>query len=138
MCNRAIFDNMALVRGYCNCSQTRFTFMWTAANALLSRASILTMIDPSSSGSGSELERFKVLFDASALPDANKKAYVKNLHALLSLPMQVQHFPWTAVNSPPTLLEVIYFKYTVAHEQSRGLGKKLLRAATTSNYADLD
>jgi hypothetical protein len=39
---------------------------------------------------------------------------------------------------PPTILEVIYFKYTVAQEQSRGVGKKLLRAATTRNYRDLD
>jgi hypothetical protein len=38
----------------------------------------------------------------------------------------------------PTLLEVIYFKYTVAHEQTRGLGKKLLHAATSANYQALD
>jgi hypothetical protein len=52
--------------------------------------------------------------------------------------MHVQHFPWTPINNPPTILEVIYFKYTVASEQSRGLGKKLLKAATTDNYESLD
>lgn len=125
-------------RAYGTSELTRFTFMWTAANALFSRSSILTMIDATTSGSGSELERFRVLFDGASLSDTDKKAYVKNLHALLSLPMQVQHFPWAAVNSPPTLLEVIYFKYTVAHEQNRGLGKKLIGAAITKNYATLD
>ena len=57
---------------------------------------------------------------------------------VLALPMHVQYFPWAPVNSPPTILEVIYFKYTVAHEQTRGLGKKLFRAATTKNYHALD
>jgi hypothetical protein len=125
-------------RSYGTSELTRFTFMWTAANALFSRGSILKMIDPTTSGNGSELERFRILFDGSLLSDVDEKAYVKNLHALLALPMHVQHFPWVAVNSPPTLLEVIYFKYTVAHEQNRGLGKKLLQAATNANYHALN
>jgi hypothetical protein len=125
-------------RAYATSELTRFTFMWTAANALFSRGSILKLIDPSTVANGSELERFRVLFDVAGLPDSDVKAYLKNLHAILSLPMHVRHFPWSAVNSPPTVLEVIYFKYTVAHEQSRGLGKKLLRAAATSNYQALD
>jgi hypothetical protein len=125
-------------RAYGTSELTRFTFMWTAANALFSRGSILKVIDPTTAGSGSELDRFRVLFDGALLSDIDEKAYLKNLHALLSLPMHVQHFPWVAVNSPPTLLEVIYFKYTVPHEQSRGLGKKLLQAATTTNYHALD
>lgn len=121
-------------RAYGTTELTRFTFMWTATNALFSRGSILKIIDPTTTGNGSELERFRILFDGSLLPDVDEKTYVKNLHALLALPMHVQHFPWIPVNSPPTLLEVIYFKYTVAHEQNRGLGKKLLQAATSGNY----
>ena len=41
------------------------------------------------------------------------------------------------MSSPSTILEVIYFKYTVSTEQTHGLGKELLRAATTKNYHDL-
>lgn len=33
---------------------------------------------------------------------------------------------------------MIYYKYTVAHEQTRGLGKKLFHAATSANYLPLD
>jgi hypothetical protein len=125
-------------RAYGTSELTRFTFMWTAANALFSRGAILKMIDPASSGTGSELERFKVLSKGASLAATDEQAYLKALHSLLSLPMHVQHFPWISVNTPPTLLEVIYFKYTVPHEQTRGLGKKLLQAATTSNYIALD
>jgi hypothetical protein len=125
-------------RAYGTTELTRFTFMWTATNALFSRGSILKLIDPTTTGSGSELERFRVLFDGSLVSVGVVKAYVKNLHALLALPMHVQYFPWTSVNSPPTLLEVIYFKYTVSHEQNRGIGKKLLQAATSANYHALD
>jgi hypothetical protein len=125
-------------RAYGTSELTRFTFMWTATNALFSRDSVLKLIDPSIAAKGSELERFRVVFDGSSLPDLDVKAYIKNLHAILSLPMHVRHFPWAAVNSPPTLLEVIYFKYTVAHEQTRGLGKKLFHAAANTNYGALD
>jgi hypothetical protein len=112
--------------------------MWTATNALFSRGEILKLIDPSASGTGSELERFKILFKGASLAPGDEQAYVKLLHTLLALPMHVKHFPWASVNSPPTLLEVIYYKYTVAHEQTKGVGKKLLLAATTSNYSLLD
>jgi hypothetical protein len=92
-------------RAYGTSELTRFTFMWTAANALFSRGSILSLIDPSTSGIGSELERFRILFDGSWLADVDEKAYVNNLHAILSMPMHVQHFPWTAVNSPQLCLK---------------------------------
>jgi len=52
--------------------------------------------------------------------------------------LHVRHFPWASVHTPPTILEVIYFKYTVTREQSRGVGRKLLRAAITGNYRHLD
>ena len=36
------------------------------------------------------------------------------------------------------MLEVIFFKYTLAHEQTRELGKKLSAAASSGSYAALD
>jgi|688.fasta_scaffold245820_1 hypothetical protein len=117
---------------------TRFTFLWTAANALFARTNVLHLLDPNIASRSTELERFRVLFNSSNLSTAIITAREKSLHSLLRLPMHVQHFPWTPINNPPTILEVIYFKYTVPNEQSRGLGKKLLKAATTGNYESLD
>lgn len=117
---------------------TRFTFLWTAANALFARTEILHLLDPSLGNGASELQRFRVLFNNSGISAADITKVEKTLHSLLALPMHVQHFPWVAINNPPTILEVIYFKYTVPAEQSRGLGKKLLQAATTGNYSALD
>jgi hypothetical protein len=88
-------------RAYGTSELTRFTFMWTAANALFIRDTVLKLLDPSRAAKGSELERFRVLFDGSSLPNSDVNAFVRNLHAILSLPMHVQQFPWTAVNLPP-------------------------------------
>lgn len=125
-------------RAYALNELTRFTFMWTAANALFARTEILHLVDPTIGSGMSELQRFQVLFNESGLGASDIAAKEKTLHALLALPMHVQAFSWTPINSPPTILEVIYFKYMVPSEQTRGLGKKLLHAATTSNYSALD
>lgn len=117
---------------------THFMFLWTATNALFARTEILHLLDPSLSNGASELQRFRVLFNNSGVSATDVAAMETKLHSLLALPMHVQHFPWVAINNPPTILEVIYFKYTVPSEQSRGLGKKLLHAATTGNYSSLD
>jgi hypothetical protein len=125
-------------RAYGLSELTRFTFMWTATNALFARSPIIELLDPTAGTKASELARFRVLFQHCGLPPHDVNALEATLHSVLTLPMHVQYFPWASVNSPPTILEVIYFKYTVASEQTRDLGKKLLRAATTNNYHDLD
>ena len=117
---------------------TRFTFLWTAANAIFARNEILHLLDPALGNRATELERFRVLFNNAGISAADIAKTEKTLHSLLALPMHVKHFPWGAINNPPTILEVIYFKYTVPAEQSRGLGKKILQAATTRNYSALD
>lgn len=117
---------------------TRFTFAWTAANALFSRDEVLVLLDPAAPTRRSELDRFRVLYEHSGVSAADVNGIVTKLHKLLQLQMKVQHFPWPSVNTPPTILEVIYFKHTVPKEQTRGLGKKILHAITTGNYADLD
>ncbi len=117
---------------------TRFTFMWTATNALFARSAVIELLDSTAPSKKSELDRFRILFQHCGLPRTDARAIEHILHSLLALPMHVKHFPWSSVNKPPTILEVIFFKYTVANEQSRGLGKKLLQAATTNNYEALD
>ena len=117
---------------------TRFTFAWTAANALFSRDEILVLLDGTAASRHSELDRFRVLFEHSAIPAVDVSITVNKLHALLSLRMHVKHFPWPSVNNPPTILEVIYFKHMIAKEQTRGIGMKLKKAMTTGNYSELD
>ena len=125
-------------RAYGMTELSRFTFAWTAANALFSRTAILELLDPTPETRRSELERFRVLFEHSGLPASAIRAHEVNLQSILALPMHVGYFPWPAINTPPTILEVIYFKYMVASEQGRGIGRKLLRAAATNNYSELD
>jgi hypothetical protein len=125
-------------RAYGLSELTRFTFMWTAANALFARSAIIELLDPAAGSKRSELDRFRVLFQHCDPPVGDAKATETTLHSLLALPMHVQHFPWASVNTPPTILEVIYRKYTVASEQNRGLGKKVLQVITTGNYTALD
>jgi hypothetical protein len=123
---------------YCVQELTRFTFMWTAANALFARSSIIGLLDPAAGSKKGELDRFRVLFQHCGLARNDAATFEATLHKLLASEMEVKHFPWASANSTPTTLEVIYFKYTVASQQSFGVGKKLHRAATTKNYSGLD
>ena len=117
---------------------TRFTFMWTATNALFARPAILNLLGGNLGAKLPELDRFRVLLQKSSLPATDVTSYESKLHSLLATEMQVEHFPWSARVGPVTTLEVIYHKYTVASEQARGVGKKLHHAATAKNYSGLD
>ena len=130
---RAVSD-----RAYSLNELTRFTFLWTATNALFARPAILDILDRAAASKTSELDRFRVLYQYCGLSSVDARGFECTLHTLLALPMHVRHFPWRSVNTPPTILEVIYYKYTVAHEQNRGLGKKLLAAAISNNLGGLD
>jgi len=117
---------------------TRFTFMWTAANALFSRTAIIHLLDKTTGASASELECFRVLFDHSSISVAEVSRIEAVLHKVLSSEMHVKHFPWVTRSSTITTLDVIFSKYTVARHQKTGLGKKLSQATKTGNYGKLD
>jgi hypothetical protein len=125
-------------RAYAMNEITRFTFIWTAANALFARSEILKILDPAFSDHASELERFRLLFNHSGMSPADVISAQEILHTLLSQPMHVQQFPWTSFNNPPTVMEIIYFKYTTPRERSRGIGRRLSTAARTGSCANLD
>jgi len=125
-------------RVYCMQELTRFTFMWTAANALFARSSIIDLLDSTAGSKKGELDRFRVLFQHCGLAGKDVIPFETTLHKLLASEMEVKHFPWASTTSPPTTLEVIYFKYTVASERTLGVGRKLRQASTTKNYSDLD
>jgi len=117
---------------------TRFTFMWTATNALFARPAVLNLLDSSLKAGASELDRFRALLRVSGLPPADASAFETKLHTLLDTEMQVEQFPWASGAGPVRTLDVIYHKYTVATEQARGVGKKLGHAVTNRNYSGLD
>jgi hypothetical protein len=112
--------------------------MWTATNALFARPAVLEVLDRHAGTKRTELDRFRVLFADCSLPSADLQAIKLKLHSILELPMHVEHFPWNAFNTPPTILEVIYFKHTVAAEQARGIGKKRYQAAANNDLSALD
>lgn len=117
---------------------TRFTFLWTAANALFSRPAIIHLLDKTTGANASELECFRVLFDHSSISVSEASSLEAVLHKVLSSEMHVKHFPWPTRSSTITTLDVIFSKYTVARQQQMGLGKKLSQAAKTGSYSKLD
>lgn len=125
-------------RAYAMNELTRFMFMWTAANALFARLEVLSILNSNIKMNASELDRFKVLFNHSQLTLSDISSKEEILHKLLSLPMNVKNFPWENLKRSPTILEVIYYKYTVEKEQRNPFGRRLLNVATTNNYSQLD
>lgn len=110
--------------------------MWTAANALFVRDSITSSI--AHPNSKSELDRFRVLYRKTALSAQEEAWTLQTLHSLLNLEMRVKHFPWPTASVHPSVLEVIYYKHTVADQQALGFGKKMFEAISTNNYIKLD
>jgi hypothetical protein len=117
---------------------TRFTFMWTAANALFSRPAIIDLLDQTMGANATELESFRVLFRHSSLSVTEATGFESVLHKLLASEMHVDHFPWGLRSSPITTLDVIFHKYTVAKQQKTSIGNKLSQAITTGSYSNLD
>ena len=125
-------------RSYSILELTRFTYMWTATNALFARPAVIELLDSTRRSRGTELERFRILYNHSDFSFSKSEEMISTLHTLLSLSMEVQHFPWEAKNNPPTILEVIYFKHTAQKEKNNDFGQKLLNVIQTDNYASLD
>jgi hypothetical protein len=117
---------------------TRFTFMWTAANALFSRPSLIDLLDSSLGPNPKEFDSFRVLFEHCGLASADIAAYEKTLHSILTTEIKPDYFPWASGTTPITILDEIYFKYTVAKQQGLGIGKKLHKSITTKKINDLD
>jgi len=115
---------------------TRFTFMWTAANALFVRPTITDLIAQRSTRS--ELDRFRILYEKTAMDTAEEARLLVTLHSLLSVTVKVKHFPWPTVGTYPTLLELIFHKHTVPDQQRMGIGRKMHQAINSNNLNLLD
>ena len=117
---------------------TRFTFMWTAANALFARPAILQVLNPTAGSLKGELPKFRVLFKHSAIPPSDETKYTTDVHKILDKAVNIRNFPWLTHVTRPTLLQVIYYKYTTDSEKGRSIGKTIFAATQTRNYKDLD
>jgi hypothetical protein len=115
----------------------RFTYLWTAANALFSRPAIFSLLGGAASTVG-ELKRVRVLHQIANIASATQLAHLKTLHTILDVPMKVHDFPWLPAGTTPKLFEVIYYKYTTSSEQARPFGRSLAAASSAGTISALD
>jgi hypothetical protein len=104
---------------------TRFTYVWTAANALFSRDQVLSYLHKGSPPKG-ELERFRVLHQKSGLSPSDEANALKILHTTLSLARHPDEFPWASVPAL-RLIDVIYYKYTPDTYKALGAASKAIQ-----------
>jgi len=117
---------------------TRFTFMWTAANAVFARPSLVSLFDRSIGAAPSEPVAFGAMYRASALDPSIERDHLKTLNQIVGMSQTPKQFPWLPAGAPITVAHVIYYKYTTDHEKQRGVGKKLATALSTGVYQPLD
>lgn len=89
---------------------TRYTYAWTAANALFARDHVLRHVAPKALPKG-ELQRFRLIHSIAALPSVDEAAYLTRLQHTLSLVRQPDAFPWAPLTSV-RIIDLIYHKYT--------------------------
>jgi hypothetical protein len=119
------------------CETTLFAYIWIALNAIFARPSLLGILDPASHAARSEIDRFRVVLNAAALSPSEISAAHATLISVLNLTVKADNFPWLPT-STPTVAQVIYYKYTSAEEQNRGVGKRLGLAIAAGNLSTLD
>ena len=104
---------------------TRFTYVWTAANALFSRDRVLQRIAPGPLPSA-ELERFRVIYTAAQLSHAAEASYLAPLHTTLGSVRKPEAFPWAPLASV-RIIDLIYYKYTPDFYKGKGETAKAIQ-----------
>ncbi len=97
---------------------TRFTYTWTAANALFGRDEVLRPV-VSGTPPGGELARFRAIYALAALTSAEETAYLAPLHTTLSLTRVTNAFPWATLPAV-RVIDLIYYKYTPSGYRTKG------------------
>ena len=105
---------------------TRFTYVWTAANALFSRDRVLERIASGPLPTG-EFKRFRVVYDAAKLSQAEEISYIEPLHATLGLVRRPDTFPWASLEAV-RIIDLIYHKYTPGLYKTKGETAKAIGA----------
>ncbi|MCW9023776.1 MAG: hypothetical protein OQK73_03760 [Gammaproteobacteria bacterium] len=113
----------------------RFNLAWSGLNALFARSSILSLLPPASARS--ELERFRVLYNNANLDSAKVSSYEDTLRKILSVTITTR-IAGVPDGTPVTTLHALHYKYTPIEAKTRGVGRKVTEALSTSNYAVLD
>jgi hypothetical protein len=117
---------------------TRFNYMWTGANALFSRDSILSLAKQPLPKLDSELHRFEVLYDFAQVPTALVAAEHKLLNQLLNMECKAEPISGAPKKSHYKMLEMIFYKYTVANQQKTRVGKMIKDALNAAPSPALD
>lgn len=97
---------------------TRFTYAWTAANALFGRDEVLRPVTTGKLPT-TELARFRAIYALACLTTAEESAYLAPLHATLELQRATKEFPWAALPAV-RVIDLIYYKYTPSGYKSKG------------------
>ncbi len=103
---------------------TRFTYVWTAANALFSRDMVMKHLHKGILP-GAELSRFRLLYRDSGFSTTDEAVALKQLHATLSLARQPDAFPWAPLPRV-RIIDLIYYKYTPDSYKGRGSAGKAI------------
>lgn len=109
---------------------TRFTFAWTAANALFSRNVVLGHLTKKIPTR--EIERFGVLYNTANLTPAEKTSYLSVLHNTLGLVRVPDAFPWATLPQI-RIIDLIYHKYTPDPYKAKGDAGRLVRDIVTGS-----
>jgi hypothetical protein len=118
---------------------TRFNCMWTGTNSLFSRDSILALAGhPNPVNINGEEIRFRVLYEFAQVPQAIIEAETTLLNQLLRSECRAQPLPGLPAADAYTMWEVIYYKYIVPKERTRGIGRSITAALTRDACPYLD
>ncbi len=98
---------------------TRFTYTWTAANALFSRNQVIKRFHKGKRPPKDEFGRFRLLYKNSGLTAGEEARLLAPLHATLGSIRHPDEFPWAALPNV-RIVDLIYYKYTP--DAYKGLG----------------
>ena len=113
----------------------RFNMVWSGMNALFSRQSILDLLP--NAIAGSELLRFRILYNNASLDPVKISGYEKILRDILSVPITTR-IPGIPSGKSVTTLHALHYKYTPVEIQARGVGKDIKNALDSGDYSSLD
>lgn len=113
----------------------RFGLSWSAMNALFSRNSVVTLLNPKPPTS--ELDRFRVFYNMSGVDPAMMSGMLTNLHNILATPT-LSAIPGKPPGTSLPILQVLHEKYTPPQYQKMSAGKLITAAVGSGNYSKLD
>jgi NADPH-dependent ferric siderophore reductase len=115
---------------------SRYSFAWSGINAIFARDELLKLIGTIPHPNG-ELARFRVLFDAAAIPTADLAIRETTLHAILTHPVSTR-VPAPAAGTVVTTLYALNARYIPHQARDQGTGKLIKAAASSGNMSKLD